>query len=176
MPTLEDIERLTKDYAEARQVLAERVAALEDELTAAKRRRLAGIRGAKNRAAAAHDRLRAAVESAPELFRRPRTHIFHGVRVGWQKGRGELRWDDPDQVVARIKRFMPDLYDTLVKTRVTPVKSALSRLSVAELRRIGVTVEDSGDQVLIKATDSQLERMVDALLKDAIEQAEGEAA
>ena len=38
---------------------------------------------------------------------------------------------------------------------------------MAELKRIGVTVEETGDQIVIKPTDSEVDKLVNALLADA---------
>lgn len=167
MPTITDIESLTRAYADARALLAERVQALQEEIEAARRRRLRGIKEAVARAADAHAALRAAIESAPELFRRPRTLTIAGIRVGYQKSRGEIVWEDAAQVVRLIRRHLPEQADSLIKVVETPIKSALAQLSAADLKRIGVTLVDTGDQVLIKPTDGEIDRLVEALLREA---------
>jgi len=170
MTTLADIEALAREFSEARRKLADAVADLEEEVRRLKRRRLPQIRRLVDRAATARAELHAAVEAAPELFRRPRTVVFHGVRIGWSKGRGEIRFEDPARVVELIRRHYPERFDELVKTSWRPIKPALSRLSVAELRRIGVTVVETGDQVVIAPQDSEVDRLVDALLRDGEEE------
>lgn len=167
MAHMSEIARLTQVYASERSQLAGRVQALEEEMARIKRRALPGIKRAVARVAEAHDRLRAALEESPELFQRPRTVVIAGVRVGWEKGKGRLVWDDPDQVVRLIKRHFPDQAEVLIRTREEPVRKALAQLSVAELKRIGVTVEETGDQVVIRPTDGQVDKLVDALLRDA---------
>ncbi|TXF11904.1 host-nuclease inhibitor Gam family protein [Pelomicrobium methylotrophicum] len=167
MTTFSDIERLTRAYADARSELSERVQALQDELEAARRRRLRGIKEAVARAADAHAALKAAIESAPELFQKPRTVTISGIVVGYRKMRGELSWDDPASVVRLIRRHYPDRADALIKVTEVPVKSALAQLTAAELRRIGVHVLEAGDQVLIKPADGDVDKVVDALLRDA---------
>ncbi len=168
MSTLADIERLTQTYAAARDGLGDLLRALEGEVADAHRRYLPGIKKALARAAEAHDRLGAAVEANPELFVRPRTVLFHGVKVGLAKGKGVLTWADADQVVRLIQKHLPDRMEVLVKTVQTPVKAALEQLSASELKRLGVQVEESGDQVVIKAMDGAVEKLVKALEKDAL--------
>lgn len=173
--TLTDIERMTREYAETRGKLADIIQALQAEVEAVKRRRLAPIKRAVAATAEAHDRLRAAIEAASDLFVKPRSVVIAGVRVGFQKGRGELEIADAVKTVQLIRKHLPDQADVLIKTVETPVKSALATLPAADLKRIGVNVADAGDQVLIKPTDSDVDKLVAALLKDA-ERIEEEAA
>lgn len=162
---LETIEAATRLYANTREVLADRVWRLEAELAHLKRQRLPGIKTALARAAEAEGKLRQVIEAAPELFERPRTLILHGVKVGYRKASGKLVWDDPDQVVALIRKHYPDQADVLIVIRETPSKSALAQLTVADLKRVGVRVIETGDEVVIAPTDSEVDKLVDALLE-----------
>lgn len=167
MATLADIEQHTRRYADARDLLAERVQALQNDIEQAKRRKLPGIKKAVAAAAEARDKLQAAIEESPELFVKPRTLVIAGIRVGYTKGAGKLTFDDPARVVALIRRHYPDQAEALIKITETPIRKALGNLSVAELKRIGVTVEETGDQVVIKPADSDVDKLVNALLADA---------
>ena len=51
--------------------------------------------------------------------------------------------------------------------REEPIRKALSELTVTELKRLGVTVEEADDQVVIKPTDSEVDKLVGKLLEDA---------
>jgi len=166
MATLGDIERLTKAFADGRGQLADRVRTLEHEITAIKRRRLQGIKNTVNAVLELQSSLKAALEDSRDLFVKPRTMIFHGVKIGFQKGKGKISWADDAQVVKLIRKHLPDQADVLVKTTEKPVKDALQQLSAADLKRIGVLVEETGDQVVIKSTDSEIDKFVDTLLKE----------
>ncbi len=74
-------------------------------------------------------------------------------------------------MVARIKKHLPEQADVLIKLKETPVKDALAQLSAAELKKLGVTVSEAGDQVVVKPVDSEVDKMVDALMKEAGEEA-----
>ena len=54
------------------------------------------------------------------------------------------------------------------------MKEALAQLSAAELKKIGVTLSEAGDQTVVRPVDSEVDKMVDALLKAATGE-EGEA-
>ncbi len=167
MTTMDQIEGLTKKYADARSALGERVTALNDELTTTKRSHLRGIKSAVAAAARAHDELTEVLSASRDLFDKKKTHTFHGVRVGFQKGKGRIEWDDEEQVVKLIHRHFPEQVDALVKRTEKPVRSALANLSAGDLKRLGITVEDSGEVVFVKPVDGEIDKLVDALLADA---------
>lgn len=172
---LEMIETATRLYAQTREVLADKVRRLEAEMEAIKRQRLPGIKAALARAAEAEGKLRQVIEAAPELFERPRTVILHGVKVGYRKATGKLVWDDPDQVVALIRKHYPDQADVLIVIREMPSKSALAQLTATDLKRVGVRVIETGDEVVIAPTDSEVDKLVEALLESTRDEA-GQAA
>lgn len=167
--TLTELEKTTKYFSDARRSLAEKVQSLEDEMTALKRRHLPGIRKAVEVAAEKQAILKAAIEESPELFKKPRTVIFWGVKVGFQKQKGKIEIDkaDYDRVVKLIKKHYPDTWETYVQIKEKPMASTLEQLSAAELKKLGITVTETGDAVLIKSTDSEIDKLVNALLKDS---------
>lgn len=164
MATMSEIETLAKSFAEARTALGERYRALDAELETVKRRNLPALKRAAERAANAELRLAAALEESKSLFEKPRSVIVHGIRVGWVKGKGRIVVDDAGRVAGLIRKHMGERFDELVKTVETPVKSALERLSAAELKRIGVEVVEARDQVVIKPADGEVDKLIEALL------------
>ena len=163
MSALTEIEKLTKEYANERGMLSATLNELDEELSGVKTRYMRGIQKLAERAALKKSLLHAAIESAPEAFEQPRSYVFHGVKVGIQKGRGKIEWEADEQVVKLIKKFYPDTWDTYIKTTEKPSKSALENLTVAELKKIGVAAVESGDKVVIKPVDGEVEKLIDAL-------------
>ena len=53
-----------------------------------------------------------------------------------------------------------------LNVRYTPDKGALEDLPAARLKKLGVTVEDAGDEAIVKPVDGEIEKFVDALLDD----------
>lgn len=170
MATMNEIERLTKVFAERHGALAEIVAEVNEAIEAIKRRHLPTIKRRVGASAEAHAELKAEIESSPELFVKPRTIVAHGIRVGFQKGKGKIDFDDEERVVELIHKLLPKESDVLLITTEKPSKDALLRLDVATLKKLGCSVEEAGDQVVIKPTDSNVDRLVRALLKDAIDE------
>lgn len=167
MTDMTQIEKLTRHYADRRGALAAEVQEVEDQVEKIKRRHLPRIKQLVNRTAEAHDRLAAAIEESPELFEKRRTLVIAGVRVGFTKGKGKIEWDSEDRVVERIHRHFPDRVEDLIKVTEKPVRAALQQLSTQELRKLGCEITDTGDYVVIKPTDGSVDKLVDALLKDA---------
>lgn len=167
--SMQEIERRAKALADYREKLAGLVSSLNEGIEALQREQLPGIRRAVNAVAERQDQLRQVIEDHPELFVKPRTVMFHGVKLGYAKGKGSIEFDDAAAVVRAIKRLHPDQVDVLVAVKESPVKTALAQLSAQELRRLGVTVEDIGDVVVISFADSAVDKAVKALLKAAID-------
>lgn len=166
MATLEKIEKLTREYANARESLANTVRMLETKIETIKRQYLPTIKRQVGIAKEKKANLFSAIEESPELFVKPRTVIFAGVKVGYEKGKGKIEWESDDQVVRLIRKHFPDQEEVLIKKIEKPIKKALANLSVADLKKIGVTVEETGDVIVIRPTDSEVDKLVEALLKD----------
>jgi len=175
--TLGEIERLTKDYSDWRRQLTEAVLVAEHEIAAIKRQHIVAIKRKVEAVAERQAKLHAAIDESRELFTKPRTMVIDGVKIGIQKEKGKISWSDAGQVIKLIKKHFVEQADMLIKTTEKLVKGALQQLPAADLKRIGVTVGADGDAVLIKSTDSEIDKLVEALLKgDEKEEADGEAA
>jgi len=170
MTSLADIEARAKKYAEARERVAAIVTDLNGGIEALKRAELPRLKKAIAAAAEQHDALKCLIEDAPELFQKPKTVTFHGLRLGYMKGKGGIVWDDGDAVVAAIQKYLPDQAEALIRWSGKPLKEAINQLDVAALKKIGCRVVDTGEQVVIKPVDSAIDKLVDALLKDATQE------
>ena len=164
---MEQIETLTKTFANARAELLERLQALREEQEASKRRRMQGSKNALERVQNAHAELRDTVEANPGLFDQPKTRIMHGIRVGWMKQRGKIEVADAEATVAALRKVLgEDEAAGYIKVTELPVKAALANLPAKDLKRVGVTVSEDVDAVVIKAADGELDKLVDALIDD----------
>ena len=168
--TLKEIEPLCAHYAHWHDELQSLLSDLDLRVQTLKRTKLPAIKHLMKKVAGAHSELKGAIEASPHLWDRPRTRVFHGVKVGLQKGKGKITWTDPARVVERIKELYRDDLGILIKTIETPVKEALEKLPAADLKKLGVSVTDATDQIVIRMVDSEVERMINALLKDDLEE------
>lgn len=170
MATLEQIETKAKAHAQAREKLSDIVTALQDGIDALKRNAMPRLKAAVNKAADTSDELLQLVNESPELFVKPKSVVFHGIRLGYQKEKGKIEFDDPDLVMKLIRKHLPDLAETLIATTEKPSKEALNNLTAEQLKKIGVKVTSDTDVVFIRAADSDVDKLVNALIKGATEE------
>lgn len=175
--TLLDIDTLAKAYADRRALLAERLTELDRDLAAVKRKHMKELKRHVALTAECQTDLANAIDGAPELFEKPKTRILHGIKVGFRKGPGGLDWDDDDDLVRKIERMFPEDSEAerylIVKKK--PSADALEDLDAATLKRLGIVVEDTGDVVVVKAVESDVEKLVKALLKGAMDETDDAA-
>lgn len=167
----EPIEKAAKALRTARDTLSDRASALNEDLESAKRKSMRGLRNSVAQVAEAQAAVLAAIEAAPHLFLKPKSVVLHGVQLGYRKGKGSIDWEEDAQLVKLARKHFPEQFDVLVKTTEKPVKAALTNLSASELKRLGVTVEDTGDVAFAKDTTAEVDKLVKALLKGAEEEA-----
>jgi hypothetical protein len=173
--TFDQIDIRCADFARRRAALYDRLSVLEAELQSVKRRHLKAIKRCTALAAESEATLRAAIEDAPDLFAKPKTHILHGIKVGYRKGLGALDWEDDEELVRRIEKLFGDLAGDYLIVKKTPSAEALEACDATTLKRLGVSVGDDGEQVVIKPVETAIEKLVKALLKDARDDAETDA-
>ena len=164
---LDTINKQAEVFAKTRTALADKVGALNEAIEQLKCDNRSEVKRLRQRASEAEARLFALIEENPDCFVKPKTLTMSGVKLGYQKGKGSVDFDDAAAVVARIKKHFPDQADVLIQTKETPVKNALTQLTAAELKKLGVNVVEAGDQIVIKTADSEIDKVVDALLKAA---------
>lgn len=173
--TVGDIERATLEFASERTKLVEIVGELTSEIENLKRRKIGAIRRAVDLTAEKRNALYNLLSESKQLFTSPRSLILHGVRVGWQKGKGKLEWLDGERVADLVEKNLPRQFDELIQVKRMPIADALARLDAATLRKFGINVIDAEDQVVIRPTNSAVDKIVNALLKGAEELTEQEA-
>lgn len=174
-PLLE-IEVATKAYSKARAVLSERVSALNSEAQVIHSRHRRGIKSALAIATDAQALLRGLIEKNPQLFEKPRTFTSNGIKVGFVKGKGRVDWDDDDGVLKRIAKLVEkgelteEAAELLILKKTTPSADALRSLDVKLLAKLGVTIEGTGDSVLVAAQDGEVDKLVERILKEGADE------
>lgn len=166
------IEQLALEYAGKRIDLNEAVQKLQTAIAAAYANHLPEIKTAIANVKDCHETINATIASNKPLFEKPRTVVFHGIKVGLGKLPGGMDWeDDDDVIVARIKKMFKDdetMLATLIITKEKPSKEGLEDLELAQLKRLGIEVVSTGDRVVIKPVDTVVDKTVRALLKGAV--------
>jgi hypothetical protein len=166
-PTLEQIATATRQFADARRELTALVNATNRRMRLIYEDNLAHIRKLFERASHSRTALETLITAAPQLFSRPRTIVLHGVKIGLRKGKGGIEWDDEEQVLRLIKKLLPEQAPVLIRTTEQPVKHALAELPASDLRRLGVTVEETGDVPVIQFADTEADKLIKAFFKSA---------
>ena len=166
--TLSEIEKLAKELSEARTILRGRVEGLDDAIIRLKRHYLPGIRSAVEKAKEKQAILSANIDKSRDLFIKPRTIIVYGIELGIKKQKGKLQWAKGAAagIAKMIKKMFPDSWETYIKVDEKPMKKTLATLPSADLKKLGIQVEDTGDAVFIKNADSEVDKLVDALLNE----------
>lgn len=172
MINMAEIEQQTRAYAEARAYLTGVITELQAELERLKHPVLPVIRSAVGKVAEAHARLYASIEAAPQLFTKPKTQTIDGVRVGYMKQRGQVVIEDEVKTIERIRKLLPaEQAELLIRIRESVHKPAVYDLTAGDLKRLGISVTDDEEAVLIKPVDTEVDKLVNALLKEAEEAA-----
>lgn len=174
--SMEQMQKRAAAVAAVRTTLADLLSALEAELQTVKDGHLQDIRRAARRVADGHNKLRDAIEANPDLFKRPRTQTVDGLRFGYRKKVGKMTWDDDAKVIERMRRLQAlgeisaEQMELLINKVERPVVKALEQLDGRMLKRLGVEVQADSDQVVILGVDAQIEKQIDAMIKDATQQ------
>lgn len=168
MSSLEKIETATKHYSDQRELLIMQVTELHDAIEELKRQRMPAIKTLAAQAANARNQLELLIGDNRSLFVKPRSVIYSGIKVGLQKGKGQLNYEDESTVIKLIrKQLPPEQHDLLIKNIERIIKKALAVLDAASLKKIGVTISNTGDLVLIKPVDSDVDKIVNAMLQES---------
>lgn len=169
MANLAEIEQKTTAYADSREGLNSLVWILNEEIAKLKDTHLPQIRAAAEHTANLKQELHAALSESKGLFTKPKTLIIMGIKVGFAKAKGTIAWDSAEMVVKRIKAMFTDSKerDLYIKTTEKPSKKTLQDLPVATLKKLGCTLNGSGDEVVITPTSNEIDKLVDALLNNS---------
>ncbi|KAF1043227.1 MAG: hypothetical protein GAK35_02319 [Herbaspirillum frisingense] len=171
--TIATIEAAAKTYAESRTKLSELVTELNDLMTAAKRSKLGAIKRAVARTAEYHQALFNLVEGNPDLFAKPKSKVLHGVKVGYAKQPGAILIANEEDTLKRLKAMFADdpaALALLIKTTEKPIKDGLGELPADKLKKLGVTVTNDTNKVVIKPVDSEVDKLVEELIQGAVEE------
>ena len=169
---LNEMEASAKGYAEFRSALAVVVQELTEKLEKLKQAKLPIIKRLVERAAEKHAELEEMIAANRELFAKPRTVTLYGIKCGLRKNEGSIEYDDAEAVVAKIKEQLAHPAGFLHVTE-RPNKEALAGLPAGELKKLGCWICDTGDVIVIKPADGEVERAVGALFRSEMLKEEG---
>ena len=172
MTTLADIQKQAEKLSQARDALTGHLRALQVEVDAAKAAALPDIRAIARRISKQHTELQQAIRANPALFVKPRTYVIDGLKFGMQKKVGTLQWEDDQKLCERIHHLVAEKALTseqermLIATTEKPVAKTIEALEGKLLKRLGITLGQDVDEPLIKSVDGEIEKAVNAVIKD----------
>ncbi len=174
-PEITEIDLLARQYADAQTDLDNLTNVLRLRIDNVVREHWYSLRKATTRAAERYEALYAAVNDSEAAFAQPKTRILHGVRVGFRKAKDTLQVLDAGNTVNLIKKHWPEHVDVMIATDERPVIDALEQLDDAQLKLIGCRRVPGTNEAQVKLADTDLDKVVQALMKSAIEKAEAGA-
>jgi len=163
---LERIEKATNKYANGRDMLAHAVNDMQIELLAVQNKHLKEIKLWARKTKTAEATLEALVKDNPDLFTRPKTLIISGIKVGYKKDKDQRSAKNIDKTIKLIRKHMPDQEEVLIKVEESLIKNAIGNLDAEQLKLLGIKFIPGKDQIIIKPTDSEVDKLVAALLKE----------
>lgn len=113
-------------------------------------------------------RLETLVEANPQLFRKPRSIVIDGVRAGYRKEDDVIDWSDEAAVITRIRALLPEQAQTLIRSSESLVIDAVAQLDAPVLQKLGIRRIAGADKSFVKIGDSDMDRLVKALVADAV--------
>lgn len=172
MTTQADFQKRAEALSATREALSALLHTLQAEVDTIKQGRMPAIRQAARKVAAEHNRLKELIEAHPDMFKSPRSYVVAGLKYGLKKSPGRMSWACDAQLIERIKKLTDageltdEQQEMLIARTERPVAKALEKLDARLLKRLGVTVAADCDEVLIKSVDGEIEKAVNAVIKD----------
>lgn len=173
-PEITAIDLLARQYADAQTALDTLANDLKGVIETATRKAWPELRKATTRAAERYDAMLAAVAAAKPAFDSPKTRILHGIRVGYRKAQDAIHVLNQGNTCDLIRKHIPEQEDVLIATAESLVMDGLKQLDDDTLKRIGCRRVPGGNEPFAKLADTDLDKVVAALMKAAIAKAEAE--
>lgn len=164
--TLADIANLTGKLQEAHTKLCEAVTEMNHDIELVRQSHLSRLKRCVARAKELRSAVIAAIESTPALFIKPKSLILHGIKVGFKKLPDGILITDEATTIDLITTHCPELLPTLVRTTEALNKKHLATLPPDTLQQIGVSIEPGAEETMAVPVDSNVDRLVKALMAD----------
>jgi len=159
-PAMTEIEIQAKAFADARAALTKCTQIIKDGIKRVTDRHVDDLRQLAADVGVQHQTLLDLIQAHPDLFTKPRSQAFHGITVGYQKGKGKLTYEDADKVIERIEKHLPEQLDELAPATRKLSHTALELLDGKQLKAIGVALTNDGDKPYIKTPSDDVDKFV----------------
>lgn len=159
------IETQTKKYAKAYNALTASITEMEKEIESVKNKYLPEIKTGVIKLKAANKELYDTIDANKDFFVKPKTQIYHNIRVGLSKGKGKKEFDEA-KTIKLIKKNFPYKVKQLIKVEEKVISKSLDKLSVSDLKKIGVNIIEAQDEIVIRPVDSEIRKAIDKIIKE----------
>ena len=164
---MEELEIKCKELREEQDILSELSTELNQAFEQVKADYMADIKKAVRAVADKRADIHNWVDGNRELFDKSRSQTLHGIRVGLQKGRGVVECDDEVKAIGWIqKNCTKSEVEVLVKRSERLNKPALNDIEASDLKAMGVRIVNTGDKIIIKDTDGEIEKLIASMLRE----------
>ena len=169
---LDKIEDQAREYAAANAATLRLADELKAAIAAVCAAHVGKIKTAAQAAAVEREALMELLKDAADLFAAPRRSLtVDGVRVGWKKERGKVVITDEAAVVKRIEERLPtDQAELLIRRTAKVHKPGVFDLTAADLKRLGIKIEDDTDAPFIKDIEVPIDKLVKGLMDEFADQ------
>jgi len=164
-PPIDSIERLCQDYAKLRGKLEKKIEVIEREREKILEAHRVELRLLSSAVSNAKLDLERQVGAARPLFIKPKTRVFHGIKVGFEKERDQVTYPEDEILIPRIESLLKSKAAGLIETTKRIIKDAFKRLPKAELQSLGVKYTNGADSVIVRPeSKSDVEKLASAYL------------
>lgn len=170
-PKMRDVEAQTKRFAKAHKKLEAALAKLNAQIQKAKKKHYADLETLAGVAGIEKGRLATLITLCAELFKEPRTQVFHSVKVGLRQEALTVGVPDEKATIDAIRKEFPARFKELVDTVESVKVSALKTLNDEDLAKVHAVRLGGNDTIVIKPAGSDVDKAIAAILKDAAEEA-----
>lgn len=167
--TLKEIEDNCAHLARVRARAQRLMDAVERKRAAVLADHAAEIRDLAEELVASRGNLELAVQYGRQFFLKPKSQIFHGIEVGFEKERDTLQVPEDEVLIPRIETLLKAKAAGLIRNVKSIVREAFKQLTTAEKQMLGCRVVRGADKVIVRAeVKSDVEKFFAACAGDAV--------
>lgn len=163
MTTIAEIEKVSREYSKARTAVKKDILKYKNAVSLLKDKHTPVIEPQLKDIAALRKKLAKLIDENRELFNRPKSKTVNGIKFGLQKQKGKVIIEDEAQTVKLIKKNCRAMEGQLIVTTEKLIKTALQQLSGKLLKKLGVEITADTNEVIIKAADTDIDKLMDAI-------------
>ena len=173
--TAEEVAQLAREHARARRDLEDVVKEIDKRRRKAVTSKIVSLKNRIATAAQTREALATAIEENPHLFRSPKTQVVDEVRYGMKRAARAIKIADAETTIRLIKSELEHGRSAaLINITESPNRPLIKQMTDADLAKIGVTAVPAADEVLITVPKTEIDKLVDTLLKHGEDETKGD--